>query len=164
MKRIDKKYAFIFVGILFLSFVFLRFQQEAFDSIKLVITYEHFSSAIGLVLFLLTITHRIKYLNFRELKNLEFNELKTLLSDLGSALLDPATLVCSISLMKGLFLLKYYNIKYFDHFTEGEITFFWTAGIYFFFKSLLQMQNVFLELFVHAQEVAHEIEPKKIIS
>jgi hypothetical protein len=150
---IDKKYIFIYVIIIILSFVVIGYRQICFDTVKSILIFEYFGLFVSVAVFALTAIHKLKFNNYTNVKKMEFAEFKAIVSDLISTVMDPATFICSVSLLKGLFLTRFYDIKYFAFFSENEITFIWIASFYFLVKSSLEMRTLFSECFIRTLSV-----------
>lgn len=151
--NIDRKSVLLYLGVIALSFIVYKYQYTFLNSVKYFITLEYFDLVLTGLLVSLTLFHKLKFNNYSNLKKIEFNEMKSGLADLISTVMDPATLICSISILKGLFLLKVYNIKYFDFFSDNELLFLFIAAVYFFIKSGIEMWSIFLECFLKSSSV-----------
>ena len=70
---------------------------------------------------------------------MSFNEFRIPLEDILSFIGNPVTLVCSMSLAKGLFLQTSERIMYFPFFQSVELGFIALVTSYLFFISMMEL-------------------------
>lgn len=152
-KKIDTKYIIIFIVLLVTSFIVADNKKEALDLIKYFLLLKPLELILTLLFFCLSILYKVKYNNYSKIKIIEFNDFKTIAIDLVSTLMNPATLLCSISILKGLFLLNFYDIKYFNFFQSNELFFLAIVGFYLLIVSGTELISMFIELFFRTSQV-----------
>ncbi len=153
VKGVDTKYILIFIAIISLSFIVVFNKHDTLDFLKAIMTLNHLGFCLSVMFFTIAILHKLKYNNYGKLKSADFNDFKSILLDLISTVMNPVTLLCSISILKGLFLLKFYGIKYFDFFSSNELFFLAIVGFYFLIKSGLELKTMIVELFFRTSDV-----------
>lgn len=153
MKKINIKYFSIFIGLLIISFFAREFKEELLEFLKVIFYSSTLFYIIAISIFFITILHKIRYneLNLKNISNSK--EFKTTLSEFISAITDPSTFICAISILKGLFLDYFFSESYFVKFNEPEKIFLLIASFYFFITSFLEIKEMFLELMSPSSEV-----------
>lgn len=80
---------------------------------------------------------------------MSFNEFRIPVEDILSFVGNPITLVCSVSLAKGLFLQTTHDINYFPFFQSLELNFIGLVTVYLFFVAIMDLRKVFVETFIN---------------
>jgi hypothetical protein len=102
----------------------------------------------GAIATIFTLTYKIKTRSFRFSPSMSFSEFRVPVEDILSFIGNPVTLVCAISLAKGLFLQTSEDIKYFPFFQTLELSFIAVVTSYLFFLSVMELlKNVNETLF-----------------
>lgn len=156
--KFDLKHILIFVFILSFIVLFLIFRNEFLYGIDYFFRIPYLNIGSGLIAMVLTITHSLKYKKIKFTPAMSFNEFRSSLEIILSNFGSPITLVCSITLAKGIFF-RYYNntIIHFPLFNDTEIFFIGLVTAYLLYISIMELVRFGKEIFMNV-EVA---EPKK---
>lgn len=158
MRKVDKKYLISFVTLFIVSFLYPFFKAEILDVIKCIISSKYFLLIITLFVFLVTILHKIK---FKEISFSNFTNIKTVkevFSEIISAVTEPSTFVCSIAIIKGLFLDYFFKDNYFFKFNDAEKTFLFIAAFYFLTHTFIEIKVQAIELFADTASIEEPTE------
>ncbi len=152
MKKRNKKYILFFIASLICSVLFIFFRGPILDWIKIVISNDFFILSISLLVFLIVIWHKIKYkeIGLENFKNLE--SARELLTEVMSLISEPSIFVCSISMLRGLFLDYFFDDKYFYKFNQAEKSFLCIASFYFLITTFTEIKTYAVELFFDSAE------------
>lgn len=140
-KKLDWKYigiaALLFTGAI-TSYVF---RSQILSGIKNIFEIENLNYLVGGVATIFMLTHKIKMRKFKFSASMSFNEFRTPVEDILSFIGNPITIVCSISLAKGIFLQTANSIQYFPFFQSLELTFIGLVTAYLIFISVMELLN-----------------------
>lgn len=153
MKKLDKKYLFAFVILFSASVLFPFFKVVILEAIKYVAISKHFILIITVAVFLVSILHKIK---FKEIAVEDFTSIKRVkevFSEIISTVTEPSTFVCSIAIIKGLFLDYFFKDNYFFKFNDAEKTFLFIASFYFLTHTFIEIKVQAIELFADTASI-----------
>ncbi len=140
-KQLDWKYiglaALLFAGAI-TSYVF---RSQILIGLKNFFEIENLNYFAGGIATIFMLTHKIKMRKFKFSASMSFNEFRIPVEDILSFIGNPITLVCSISLAKGLFLQTADSIQYFPFFQSLELTFIGLVTAYLIFISVMELLN-----------------------
>lgn len=153
MKKINITYLIVFTFIFLTSFVVRNNQSELLSIIKLILDSSIVFFSISTIIFIVTLLHKWRFneLNLNELS--DSKKYRNTLSEIISAITEPSTFICSVSILKGLILDYFYNDTYFVKFDQPEKIFLLIAAFYFFISSFLEIKENFFELILKTSEV-----------
>src|SRR5690606_18094912 len=137
LKRLDWKY--IGVAVLLLTGAIISYvcRSEILIGLKNFFEIENLNYFAGGISTIFMLTHKIKMRKFNFSASMSFNEFIISVEDILSFIGNPITLVCSMSLAKGLFLQTTDNVQYFPFFKSIELTFIGLITAYLIFISLM---------------------------
>jgi hypothetical protein len=158
-KNWDWKYigVAILLSVVLIASYILR--SEIFIWLKNFFEFENLNFWVGGVATILMLTHKIKTRKFKFSATMSFNEFRIPVEDILSFVGNPITLVCSVSLAKGLFLQITDDIKYFPFFKNLELTFIGLVTAYLFFLAIMDLRKIFIETFVNGDLKTEEPMP-----
>ncbi|MCU0422805.1 MAG: hypothetical protein MUC81_08350 [Bacteroidia bacterium] len=140
-KQLDWKYvglaALLFAGAIN-SYVF---RSQILIGLKNFFETENLNYFAGGIATIFMLTHKIKMRKFKFSASMSFNEFRIPVEDILSFIGNPITLVCSISLAKGLFLQTADSVQYFPFFQSLELTFIGLVTAYLIFISVMELLN-----------------------
>jgi hypothetical protein len=136
VRTVDWKYLLISVLLLSASAIAYINRAESLLMVKRFFDIEDLDLFAGGVSTIFTLTHRIKKRKLTFNGSMSFTEFRVPLEDGLSFIGNPITLVCAISLAKGVFL---YSSEYFPKFTAVEIGFIGLVSAYLFFISVMEL-------------------------
>lgn len=153
MRRRNKKYIFFFIASFLGLLTFMLCKDTILFWAKVLITSIYFTLILSFLAFLITIWHKIKFKeigteNFRTIENI-----KELLSGVISLISDPSIFICSVSILKGLFLDYFFTSNYFYKFNDAEKMFLLIASFSFFIRSFIEIKGDAIELFFDTAEI-----------
>uniref|UniRef100_UPI00404B3A4E hypothetical protein n=1 Tax=Flavobacterium sp. TaxID=239 RepID=UPI00404B3A4E len=153
MKNVNLKYFSIFIFLLLASIFAREYKKELLNVIKIILNSSTLFYIIAIGIIFITFLHKIRYneLNFENFSNSK--EFKITLAEFISSITEPSTFICSISILKGLFLDYFFTESYFVKFNEPEKIFLLIASFYFFITSFLEIKEMFRELMSPSSEV-----------
>jgi hypothetical protein len=146
-KNWDWKYILVFALMLVSVVLMFTFKNQILYFFKSVFSFKYLTHIAGFVAAALTIIHKIKTQDIKLNPNMSFNDFRVPVEDILSFVGNPITLVCSISLAKGIFLQYFYNDQYFPFFDSIELTFIGLVTAYLFYLSLMELKTNFIESF-----------------
>lgn len=135
------------------------FRSAIFVWLKTFFELENLNFWVGGAATILMVTHKIKTRKFKFSATMSFNEFRIPVEDILSFIGNPITLVCSVSLAKGLFLQTTDDIKYFPFFQSLELTFIGLVTAYLFFVAIMDLRKVFVETFINGDSKTEEPKP-----
>lgn len=139
VKKFDWKYFIFFLigGLaIFLSFTFWPSILRAITCFFDTRVTDYFLVSVSA---LVTVLHRIKFKKINFKGNMSFSEFKIPIEDLLSFVSNPITIVCSISLARGLFLQSTNQATYFPFTTSTEMGFIFIVTVYLMFISFTEL-------------------------
>lgn len=139
--KIDWKFTVIAGCLLAFSALVYLFQDETIYLVAAFFRIKDLDLFAGVLATVFTLTHKIKRRKFRFSTTMSFTDFKVPLEDIFSFIGNPITLVCSISLAKGLFLQATQGPKYFPYFKDFEIGFIFLVTTYLLFISVMDLQR-----------------------
>lgn len=150
VKKIDIKYILITIGLI-LSFVLSYcYKQEIITIINIFFSWAYLNIVAGSVAAGVTIGHKLKHRKISFKSSMSFSEFNTPFSELFSFILNPVTLVCSLSIAKFLFFHIINSDTTFNNFSGTELTFIAVVTAYLLFSSIN-------ELFRDIKEIWYQI-------
>lgn len=162
MRRRDRKYIFFFITSLVGSIAFMFYKSTILLWIKILLTTPYFTLALSLLAFLITIWHKIKFkeIGIENFKTIE--TIKEFLSELISSISDPSIFICSVSILKGLFLDYFFTDNYFYKFNDAEKIFLLIASFSFFIRSFIEIKENAIELFFDTAEIDDPLQSSEV--
>ena len=160
-KRLDLKYIFLFIFISASIVLSLIFSAQILAGLKLLFSLPFLNLYVGVFAAIVTITHKIKNKEIKFSSTMSFNEFKIPFENILSFISNPITIVCSISLAKGIFLRYYENIQYFQFFSNLEIIFIGIVTAYLLFISIMELIKNIKEIFLRIEEAIPKQESQK---
>ncbi len=140
-KQLDWKY----IGLAFLllagEIISYNFRSEILIGLKHFFEIENLNYFAGGVATVFMLTNKIKTRKFKFSASMSFNEFRIPVEDILSFIGNPITLVCSISLARGLFLQTTGSVQYFPFFQSLELTFIGLVTAYLIFISVMELLN-----------------------
>jgi hypothetical protein len=139
LRDIDWKYALLAIFLFTCSGLAYFYNAEILAGIKIFFETKGLNYFAGAIATAFTLTYKVKTRTFRFSSSMSFNEFRVPLEDILSFVGNPVTLVCSISLAKGLFLQTSENTMYFPFFQSVELGFIALVTSYLFFISMMEL-------------------------
>ncbi|MEI9918947.1 MAG: hypothetical protein WDO14_09120 [Bacteroidota bacterium] len=164
LNRIDWKYVWIILGLSFASALTYKFSGEIITAIKTFFEIRDLNIIAGGIAAIITITHKIKKRRLKFSPSMSFTAFRIPIEDLMSFVGNPITLVCSISLAKGVFYQAWGDetwgsVYYFPHFKGWEVTFIGIVTAYLFFISLMDLLRHVKETLLRNAVVEEHVTP-----
>lgn len=138
-KNIDWKYTVLIIVLVLLGFFGHLFRTEILEGLKAFFELKELTLFAGGLAIIFTITHKLKTKKIRFNSSMSFNEFRRPFEEVLSFLSNPVTIVCSISLAKGLFLQTTNGVKYFPLFGTMELTFVGLVTAYLLYISVMEL-------------------------
>lgn len=138
-KNLDWKYIGLALLLALSVILIFMFNGQILVFFKSIFSFKYLNHIAGGTAAIFTILHKIKTKNLKLNPNMSFNEFRVPVEDILSFVGNPVTLVCSISLAKGIFLQYFYDNKYFPFFESIELTFIGLVTAYLFYISLMEL-------------------------
>ncbi|SRR5260221_13312774 len=154
LKKIDWRYLVVSACLLAASATVYVFKNESILMVKAFFDIKDLDLFAGGVATIFTLTQRIKTRKLTFNKSMSFNEFRIPLEDGLSFIGNPITLVCAISLAKGVFL---YSNEYFPKFTNVEIAFIGLVSAYLFFISVMELLSNMKETLIITTQGKQEL-------
>lgn len=151
LKNWDWKYIFLFLSFCVTAVFAYVFRSEVVHFLKLFFEFPQLNLCAGGISAILTIVHKIKLRKFTFSPTMSFNEFKIPMEDILSFVSNPITIICSLSLAKGLFLQTSENQQYFPFFNNIETSFIFIVTVYLLFISFMEMAKNFRECFIKSK-------------
>lgn len=130
----------ILIGILFFAGLLgYLYQQLVLESLKHFFELPELTFFAGGIAAIFTIVHKLKTRKVKFSSSMSFSEFRVPFEDILSFLSNPVTIVCSISLAKGLFLQTTNGTKYFPLFGNTELTFVGLVTAYLLYISIMEL-------------------------
>lgn len=152
-----KKMNFMNIGILLLIVVASFFVKEntsiILESIKLIISSPLFFSIVTIIVVAIKIMNRTMYGELKLSKLLDVENFKDSISEIISLVIEPSTLICSLSILKGLTLDYFYEETYFSKFNDSERFFIFIATMYFFIYAVINLKNEFRQIVIKTENI-----------
>jgi hypothetical protein len=145
LKRINLKYTCLILLLCISIGVAHYYQSSIIHWIKVFFEFPELNLYAGGIATIITVCHRIRIGKLTFSPAMSFNEFKKPMEELLSFLSNPITIVCSLSLAKGLFLQISEHIAYFPYFNELEIVFTAIVTAYLLYVSIMDLGKRFLE-------------------
>ena len=139
LKDIDLKYSGLAIFLCVVSYLTYLFNSEVLNCIKLIFEFKDLDLFAGGLATILTLTNKIKHRKIKFSSNMTFNDFRIPLEDVLSFIGNPITLVCAISLAKGIFLQASENVQYFPLYRGFDIAFIGLVTAYLFFFFLMEL-------------------------
>lgn len=150
IKKIDIKYISITIGLI-LSFVLSYcYKQEIISCIDIFFSWSYLNIVSGSLASGVTLGHKLKHRKINFKSSMSFSEFNLPFSELFSFILNPVTLLCSLSLAKSLFFQLTKSDSAFNSFSGIELTFIAIVTAYLLFNSIN-------ELFRDIKEIWYDI-------
>lgn len=140
-RRLDWKYIGVVILLFSVSVTSYVFHTDIIISLKNFFEIKNLNYFVGVIATIFMLTHKIKMRKIKFSASMSFNEFRTPVEDILSFIGNPITLVCSISLAKGLFFQIADDIQYFPFFQSLELTFIFIVTAYLIFISLMELLN-----------------------
>lgn len=140
-RRLDWRYIGVAALLFTVAITSYVCRSEILTSLKTFFEIENLNYFAGGIATIFMLTHKIKMRKFKFSASMSFNEFRIPVEDILSFIGNPITLVCSISLAKGLFLQTADNVQYFPFFQSLELTFIGLVTAYLIFISLMELLN-----------------------
>lgn len=156
MKKINYKYLIILVLIFICSFMIREYKSECLNNIKNVISSNIFFLIITFLSFPITLLYKIKFDEIVFSDFLEAKKVKDTIAELVSAITEPSTFVCSLSILKGLYLDYFFSDTYFTKFNDTEKSFLFIAAFYFFVITFIELKKYTVELVIDTEDTEIE--------
>lgn len=152
MKKVNFKYLIILLAIFTCSFLIREYKTLLLDSLKNIISSKLFFLGITFLSLPITLLYKIKFneLNFKDF--LDAKKVKNSIAEVVSAVAEPSTFICSLSILKGLFLDFFYSDNYFTKFNDAEKSFLLIASFYFFVITFIELKNHAIELIIDTED------------
>jgi hypothetical protein len=139
LRDFDWKYALLATFLFSSSVLAYLYNAQILLAIKGFFDIEGLNFFAGLIATVFTLTYKIKTRSLKFSPSMSFNEFRIPVEDILSFIGNPVTLVCSISLAKGLFLQTSENTQYFPFFQSVELGFIALVTSYLFFLSIMEL-------------------------
>jgi hypothetical protein len=159
-KGIDWKSTLITLALVAVGLLGYIFRIEILTSLKTFFEFKELTIYSGGLATIFTISHKLKTRKIKFSPNMSFNEFRIPFEDILSFVSNPITIVCSISLAKGLFLQSTDGDKYFPLFGSMELSFVGLVTAYLLFISMMELVKNMKETFLMAS--VPEKSPKAI--
>lgn len=154
MKKFNYKYFFLLVAFFMLSFVVREYKQIILDVIKQIISSNLFLVVVAFITFPINLLYKWKFNEIKFSNFLDATKIKETISEIISAITEPSTLVCSISILKGLFLDYFYLDNFFSKFSDFERSFLFIASFYFLIVTINQLKNYLTKLVIDTVDIS----------
>jgi hypothetical protein len=153
MRKRDRKYIFLFILSLIGSVLVIFYRSTILNCFKEILLWDFFTLSVSLLVFCITIWHKIKYqeLNFSQLKNID--SIKEVLREILDTITEPSIFVCSISILKGLYLDYFFDDRFFAKFNDAEKNFLLIASFCFLVTTFIELKTNAMELFFSSAEI-----------
>jgi len=115
------------------------FRGEILIGLQNFLEIENLNYFAGGIATIFMLTHKIKTRKFKFSASMSFNEFRIPVEDILSFIGNPITLVCSISLAKGIFLQTANSVQYFPFFQSLELSFIGLVTAYLIFISVMEL-------------------------
>lgn len=138
-KDFDWKYFLLTIFLFGCSGSAYLFSGKILEMLKEFFEIKDLNIFAGAIATIFTLTYKIKTRSFRFSPSMSFSEFRVPVEDILSFIGNPVTLVCAISLAKGLFLQTSEDIKYFPFFQTLELGFIALVTSYLFFLSIMEL-------------------------
>lgn len=147
----DWRYGLLTAVLFLCSALTYFFSAEILMLLKRFFEIEDLNIFAGATATIFTLTYKIKTRKIQFRSTMSFNEFRIPVEDILSFIGNPVTLVCSISLAKGLFLQTSEGVEYFPFFQSFELGFISLVTAYLFFLSIMELlKNIKETLFKKA--------------
>ena len=153
MKKFNYKYLLILISLFILSFAVREYKQPILDCVKKLVSSELFFIVLAFLSFPINLVYKIKFNEVKFSSFLDATKIKESISEIIALVTEPSTFVCSISILKGLFLDYFYTDHYFSMFSEFEKTFLFIASFYFLIITANQLKNYLIKIIIDTTEV-----------
>ncbi|TWI85868.1 hypothetical protein IQ13_1037 [Lacibacter cauensis] len=135
-KKIDIKYTLYFIGLIACVLLAIMYNKQLLKGVELFLSSEWTQIVAGILSFAAAILSKIKYKQLAFSRPMTFSQFKVPVEEVWSFISNPLTLVCSLSLAKGLFLQLRNIKKVFVDFSNLEITFIGIVVLYLLFDGI----------------------------
>jgi len=139
IKKLDWKY----IGLVIFFFALLISTKVYSDlimkNIKSFFEIEYLNLFAGGISTVFMFTHKIKTQKLKFNSTMSFHEFRIPFEDILSFIGNPITLICSISLAKGLFMQTSEDIQYFPFFQSIELSFIGAVTAYLIYISVMEL-------------------------
>lgn len=141
LQNFDWKYGLLAAFLFTCSAAAYFYNREMLLYTKMLFELDGLNFFAGALATVFTLTYKIKTRTFRFSPSMSFNEFRIPVEDILSFFGNPVTLVCSLSLAKGLFLQTSENTMYFPFFQSVELSFIGLVTSYLSFLSIMELQR-----------------------
>ncbi len=145
-KSFDWKYIGLFVLLCLATLSAYIFKAQLIYSLRCFFQFPGLNLLAGSIATIITVTHKIKTRQFTFSPTMSFNEFKIPVEALLSFISNPITIVCALSLAKGLFLQTSEDVAYFPFFNGIEMIFVAIITAYLLFISIMELAKHFMEI------------------
>lgn len=152
MKKLSFKYVGLFSLLFLAAFLFDSYKIQLLTRIKDFFQWEPLFYGVTIFVFLTVVINKIKYGELTVTSFTDQKKIKGTLSDLLSWIIDPSSFVCSLSILKGLFLDSFFGGAYFSSFTTSERVFILIASAFFFINSFIELKKDFTGIILNTEE------------
>lgn len=159
LKKIDIKYSLLFCSLIIAALLAIRFNVLILTSMESFLVSEWTRIIAGIVSFAATISVRIKYKGLTMKESMSFSQFKIPSEEIWSFVSNPISLVCSLSLAKGLFLQFRNKQVVFVSFSTLELTFIGLVVAYLLFDSTMDLVKNLKKLFSKSNSIVAVPEP-----
>lgn len=136
-KRFDIKYFFYFIGIVVSVLLAISYKNILLSGVESFISSYWTQVLAGIFSFSAAILAKIKYKQLSFSKPMTFSQFRVPIEEVWSFVSNPITLVCSLSLAKGLFLQIQNKKTVFNGFTDLELSFIGIVVAYLLFDGII---------------------------
>jgi len=160
MNRLDTKYIFVFIFIVIILILSLIFTKEILIGLKSIFEIPSLNLIAGLFATVVTTLNKFKNKEFNFSIAMSFSEFRIPLENILSFIGNPITVVCSISLAKGIFLQYYEKLQYFPLFNDVEVMFIAMVTLYLIYISVMEIIREMKNLFLKVEKITPSMEKK----
>jgi hypothetical protein len=136
LKKIDIKYLFYFIGLIVCVLLAIMYDKALLSGVESFLSSKWTQIMAGIFSFSAAILSKIKHKQLSFSKPMTFSQFKGPIEEIWSFVSNPITLVCSLSLAKGLFLQLRNKEIVFVGFTNLELYFIGTVVVYLLFDGI----------------------------
>ena len=153
MKRLNIKYGIIFVILFFASIRTDVYKDFVLNTLKDILNSSNLYYFLTVFVFLIVVVHKIRYNEFSGKSLTDPKKIKELMTDIISSITDPSTFICSVSILKGLYLDFFFKESFFFNFNSSEKVFLLISSFYFLVHSFIELKKSFLEIFLNTESI-----------
>lgn len=139
--------------IFFASLFCFQYKTSILEFLKIVINSSLVFLIISLLIFSISIMHKIRYNEVDFGDDLKWKNYKNLISEIVSIVIEPSSFICAFSIIKGLIMDYFFKGEFFLKFSEAEKGFILIASIYFIFQASIEIYSKAKDLIYKAEEI-----------